>query len=146
MQPAYRVGRDASATQPRRREQVIRIVFTIIMTITGRMTKLVLVIKCRRTSCTRSGLKVQWKLSWRSTPTSSCTPAVSTRFTSISALMPSVRTPSAQRLNVQLQKTNLARGVVAGYHAVRIIGWGQVGKSNLLLSFAIPRQKKSPIE
>ena len=24
------------------------------------------------------------------------------------------------------QKTNLARGVVAGYHAVRIIGWGQV--------------------
>ena len=144
MQPAYRVGRDASATQPRRREQVmIRIIFTIIMTI---ITTLMLDVKCCRTSCTRSGLKVQWKQSWRSTPTSSCTPAVSTRFTSISALMPSVRTPSAQRLNVQLQKTNLARGVVAGYHAVRIIGWGQVGKSNLLLSFAIPRQKKSPIE
>ena len=39
MQPAYRVGRDASATQPRRREQVMnRIIFTIIMTITRRMT------------------------------------------------------------------------------------------------------------
>ena len=30
-----------------------------------------------------------------------------------------------------LQKTNLARGVVAGYHAVRIIGWGQVGQTNM---------------
>ena len=80
MQPAYRVGRDASATQPRRREQVmIRIIFTIIMTIT---TTLMLDVKFFRTSCTRSGLKVQWKLSWKSTPTSSCTPAVSTRSTS----------------------------------------------------------------
>ena len=46
MQPAYRVGRDASATQPRRREQVmIRIVFTI-MTITGRMSKFEVGVLC----------------------------------------------------------------------------------------------------
>ena len=99
MQPAYRVGRDASATQPRRREQVIRIIFTIIMII---LTTLMLDVKCHRTSCTRSGLKVQWKLSWRSTPTSSCTPAVSTRSTS--------RTSRNRRLNVQIAENKPCTG------------------------------------
>ena len=61
-----------------------------------------LVIKCRRTSCTRSGLKVQWKLSWRSTQTSSCTPAVSTRSTS--------RTSRNRRLNVQIAENKPCTG------------------------------------
>jgi hypothetical protein len=30
------------------------------------------------------------------------------------------------------QKTNLARGAVAGYHAIRLLGWGQVAATLLV--------------
>jgi len=76
MQPAYRVGRMASATQPRRREQDIM-----------------------------HEIRTQGP---------------------VEAVM-EVYTDFFMYASGVYQKTNLARGVVAGYHAVRIIGWGQDG-------------------
>jgi len=76
MQPAYRVGREASATQPRRREQDIM-----------------------------HEIRTQGP---------------------VEAVM-EVYTDFFMYTSGVYQKTNLARGVVAGYHAVRIIGWGQDG-------------------